>query len=126
MPKIITAALPLVETPPPEPEWQERTLVFRLPTGRVLAEDGWRYGELFVHGALPGDPDLVCVTHVATRLAVLRVVEVEDAIAGAEILWRECRGAWRYADDVDLTKIPKHIETWVRKCNNERKLLPLA
>jgi len=130
VPKIITAAMPTTNAPPPEPEWQEQTLVFRLPNQHIITEDGWRYGELFVHGALPGEmperADLVVVSHVATRLAVLRVKEVEDAIAGAEILWTECRGAWRYCDDVDVTKIPDRIREWVRECNRQQKLVPLC
>ena len=127
MPKIINAAMPAPTAPPPEPEWEERTLVFRLSGGRIHTEDGWRFSELFVHASLPNDgADLVNVTHVATRLAILRVREVEDAIAGAEILWNECRGAWQYADEIDKTKIPSRVEAWIRECNNQKKLVPLC
>jgi hypothetical protein len=124
MPTLVRASLPQQDVIV-DPEWQERTLIFRFDSGGVHAEDGWWYGTLAVHASLPGEPDLVVVTHTSTRLAILRLKEVEDAIAAAEILWRECRGAWRYADDVDITKIPPHMIDWITRCNEAQKILPL-
>ena len=122
MPRIISL-LPTQPTAPPDPEWVEGSLVFRMPWGGVHVADGWRYGELFVHAGLPSDLDYVVVTHVASKVAITRVQEVEDAITIAEILWRECRGAWRCFDEVDKTKISQRMVDWIRECNKQRKLV---
>lgn len=123
MPKLlVSAAGPVI--PVVKPEWREQTLIFRHTSGRVEAVDAMAYGCLAVHGALPGETGApVVVTHAPTKLAIVRVNEVEDAVAISERLWETCKPAFVTPDkDVDRSKIPPDVVEWIKQCNQQRKL----
>ncbi len=118
--------VPVRPGPPPTrtlPEWEETTVVFRFDGGRVVVEDGWRYGTLAVHPTLPDEREvLIAVTHLPTRYkAVLRVKEVEDGIACAEHLWDKCSGLLVGGDELDPSKVPADVVAWIKRCDKERK-----
>lgn len=118
--------MPIVPVRPPVaptvlPEWEERTMVFRYSSGAVYTCDCWQYGTLACHPTLPDElHQLVAVTHVPSKLAVVRVREVDDAVAIAERLWETCRDAW-IRDEVDKTRIPADILKWITDCNLQRR-----
>lgn len=120
MPALIKGLPP---TPIVKPEWHEMTLVFRFDSGRVHAEDAMRYGNFAVHCAIPGEKDetLVVVTHIPTRLAVVRVTSTEDAAKIAERLWERCRDAFVEVDNVKFEKIPADVLAWIKQCVVERR-----
>lgn len=102
--------------PPPgivTPEWVERTLIFRLPTLRVVAVDGWVYGTLAVHSTWD-DPDLppVTITHLPSKLAVARMMEPQEAAAQVEWLWQAWPGGW--GEEPDIGRVPKEVAEWCR------------
>lgn len=114
--------------PVQKPEWQETSIIFRDDCGTVRAVDGWRYGTLGVHATQDGDLSKgvaeVTVTHLTSKIAIIRVTEVEDALAVAERLWELCRPAFCSAtDEPDRSKIPEAVVGWIKRCNQERKLV---
>lgn len=121
--------MPLVPIGPPKvkktaPQWAEMTIVFRQPAGNLLTEDGIRYGTLAVHPSLnPSDP-AVTVTHLPTKLAVIKVKEVNCAVAFTEQLWDRCSEAFsRPGDDVDRSKIPANVLQWILRCSAQQRLV---
>ena len=119
--------VPVRPGPPPSktlPEWQETTIVFRLNSGGVHAEDGYKYGTLVVHPTLPSEKEvLFALTHIYTRhSAILRVKEIEDGIACAEQLWDKC-GPLLVNDELDPVKVPANVVEWIKRCNRERKFV---
>lgn len=121
MPPVPTRRLPA--TPVVKPEWVERHLVFRFPSGRVHAQLASWYGTLAVHPALPSEVDssLYIVTHTPTRLAIVKVATIEDAVTIAEYLWDNYRLAFYQIDDVDKTKLPPNVVEWIGRCNKEKR-----
>lgn len=117
----------VVVQPPPPPvlavEWQEQDTVYRLPGGRVIVLESLRYGSLAVHATLPDDPGTIVLTHLPSRIAIVRVETVEDAVAIAERLWDVCHTAWTDVWDVNKSKIPADVEQWIRRCNAAGKMV---
>ncbi len=118
--------VPVRPGPPPTrtlPEWQETTIVFRLASGGVIAEDGYKYGTLVVHPTLPAEKEvLFALTHMYTRhSAILRVKEIEDGIACAERLWDRCGPLLANNDEIDPVKVPADVVEWIKRCDKERK-----
>lgn len=128
--------MPLVIVGPPRahrapPVWTEHTAVFRDPSGRVLAEDGWRYGTLIVHPTLPGDltkgMPAVTVTHLPTLLAVLRVNDADDAMRAAEKLWSDAGDALVAKDaDAVRARVSTAVREWIEATNRSKHGNPLA
>lgn len=98
-----------------KPEWRECTVVFRLPSLRVLALDGWQYGTLVVH-ATWHDTRLrpFTVAHMPSGLALCRFTEVDQAKTAAEHLLAECPRVWS-ARDVDAAAVPAATVQWCRE-----------
>lgn len=97
------------------PEWRERTVVFRLPSGRVVALDAWQHGTLVVHATWDDrDAKPFTVTHWPSRLMVCRVAEVDQAVERAEWLWRSCPRAWA-GDEVDVALLPADVVQWCKE-----------
>ena len=64
----------------------------------------------------------VVITHAPTKLAIIRLEEVEDALRATERLWDLCRPAFVTPDKtVDKTKITSEAERWIRQCNLEKR-----
>lgn len=97
------------------PEWAEVTIVFRLPSLRVVALDGWKYGTLVVH-ATWDDPKAkpFTVTHRPSKLAVFRGADVEEMVREVERVWARCPRAWA-ADEVDAASVPPDVVAWCRE-----------
>lgn len=85
------------------PTWSERTIVWRLSCGMVLAKHGWLYGTLMVHSGF--SHDLTSVTHLPSKVEVARMPDEATARELVEQLWEACRPAWVGAE-VDKASIP--------------------
>lgn len=123
--------MPFITVGPPkaqvvEPEWFERTFIFRLNGGGIHAEDGYQYGTLGVHPTLPNEKEqLVSVTHVPSKLSIMRVSTIEDGLKATEMLWAQARDVWKlYDPDEVRAKLPPNIATWIKECNKVKGLVP--
>ena len=102
--------------PPPTPvipaQWRELTVVFRLPTGRILTVDGHALGTLAVHPSWDTDSG-VTITHLPTKLVVARMEDAAGAVQAVEWLWERCRHVW-IKHEVDPAAVPQDVMDWIR------------
>ncbi len=112
--------MPLIAVKPPTipitaPTWSEVTLIFRHKSGRVETSDGWQYGTLVVHPALPDEASSppVVITHKPSLIAVVRMDDADLAIKAVERMWAECRAAW-LGETCDKAKVPPDVVTWIK------------
>lgn len=97
------------------PEWREKTVIFRLPTLRVLWLDGWQYGPLVVHATWDdAKARPYVVAHLHTLLVLCRWDTTEQAVAAVERLWREA-GRELSAREPDARRMPADVVQWCKE-----------
>lgn len=116
MPSLICADdEPVVVATTYAPGWREKTVIFRLPTLRVLWLDGWQYGPLVVHATWDDEKARpYTVSHLHTLLKLCQFDEVAQAVAAAERLWREA-GRELSAREPDARQFPADVVQWCRE-----------
>jgi hypothetical protein len=123
---ILAATRPRIQPATIKPVWTERTLIFKMPSGRVHALDGWVYGTLAVHstwawrfvGSMRFDLPPVTITHQPSKLALAFLADVEEAVAKIEWLWDQCPASWLEEDikgEMAAGRLPKDVVEWSRR-----------
>lgn len=108
--------------PPPKESsaWEEKTVsIVTRPNGTRRNIKAFVYGKLCVYKAVENE-DYWSVGHIPTGLRCASFKEEADAKKVCRILWDRFSLCFRETErDKVVNRLPKWVEPWLKKCNNE-------